>query len=322
MCSSSAMQGVSQLDLNNCDLPIHDLQRVFSCKYFNSLVTLELKGNRIDFGTFSEVLRKASFLSSLTEFALPRIIVENYQDLVNLFVEIANSSSNPLFLYKAGTTLYSHNQKSQGFDFHLKAAELGHLPSHHTIGRVFEKRKEHKEAFRWFKKSAKHGIMKSQYKIGSFYANGVGTEKNIRKAFKWTTRSAQQGYVRAQINLAVLFHFEPGYEDKEKNRFWLEKAVNQGDPGAMNDLGKFYTNRDEYEDLERALELFTRAEELGLKIATDNRLKIQLRLMDRGIVVGDEYEDEDDDDDEDEVDENVEDDDEYFEDVEDDEFIE
>lgn len=203
MCNSSAMQGVLELDMNNYDLSPEDLQHVLSCKNFTSLEILELKGKSIDFDTFRNLLPKASFLSCLNVFTLPSIKGGSCQEQVDLFVEIADTHS-PLFFRKAGNIMYANKMNSKGFDLYLKAAELGHSLSQYSIGREFEFRKDYNEAFKWFSKASQQGIVKSQCKLGSFYAKGKGTEKNVRKAFEWTIKAAKKGHVRAQYNLNLI----------------------------------------------------------------------------------------------------------------------
>lgn len=80
---------------------------------------------------------------------------------------------------------------------------------------------------------------------------------------------------------SILFRVEPGYEDTGMKIFWLEKAAQQDHPRAINDLGVSLTCGDEFEDLERALELFKRAESLGVKLASVNKLNLLEEMEDR-----------------------------------------
>ena len=51
----------------------------------------------------------------------------------------------------------------------------------------------YKEAARWFKESATHGLTDSQYNLAVLLEQGMGIEKNLKEAITWYAIAASQG---------------------------------------------------------------------------------------------------------------------------------
>lgn len=54
----------------------------------------------------------------------------------------------------------------------------------------------------WIKRAAENGNAYAEDALGSMYADGRGTEKDIANAMKWWTKAMQDGYQDARIHLS------------------------------------------------------------------------------------------------------------------------
>ena len=199
--------------------------------------------------------------------------------------------------------------KTKALKWFEKCAELGDVKCQFNTGYFYLKaigtKKNLKKAFYWFKKSADQGDKIGQFNVGIMYANGFGVDKNISKAIKWYLKSANQGYDKAQFNLGALYLLgENGVkQDMKKAYFWLNKAKEGGNSSAnrvldelsekksqIDDLSslkkmdkkhiakkqfhiayKYFTGNGVEKDINKAIELFTKA-------AEKNHLQAQVNL--------------------------------------------
>lgn len=88
----------------------------------------------------------------------------------------------------------------------LAAANQGDALAHFMVGVKYLKGKEVKkngrQAFEWFQKSADQSLAAAQFFLGKMYAKGKDIEKNDQKALEWLTKAAKQGYPVAKANRA------------------------------------------------------------------------------------------------------------------------
>ena len=86
----------------------------------------------------------------------------------------------------------------------------------------------------YYEKAAQLGNVEAQYKLGSFYEEGKGVEKNIELSFQWYEKAAHQGNADAQFALSVCYKKGRGIEENEKIAWeWCEKAAEQGNLRAL-----------------------------------------------------------------------------------------
>ena len=95
-----------------------------------------------------------------------------------------------------------------------------------------------------FRKSAEAGCTQALFKLGVFYYDGLGVQKDLRMAAKFFFQAARQGYVRAQYNLACLFEMGAvtGKADPEAAFYWFQQAARGGDAAAQRRTGECYLN--------------------------------------------------------------------------------
>jgi TPR repeat protein len=124
---------------------------------------------------------------------------------------------------------------------------------------------------RLYKESALVGNVEAQYRLGRVYnflgvVKSFSSDKNESKKYydntvNWLTKAAESGHTSAQFIIGLFYSNSANveYYDQDKARFWISKAARSGHSQAVAELGKLYKNT----DLERAVELFKKAEKAG-----------------------------------------------------------
>lgn len=127
----------------------------------------------------------------------------------------------------------------------MDKAENGDPQSQFSLGLLYdvglELKKDKKEAFGWYLKSANQGNAAAQNSLGSMYQAGDGVERDYAAAFSWYSKSAAQGYVEAYTNLA--FMFDEGFgvqQDKSHAVTLYTVGAEKGSVRAMLDLAISY----------------------------------------------------------------------------------
>lgn len=97
---------------------------------------------------------------------------------------------------------------------------------------------------------AEQGDALAQFRIGWFYAEGIGTSHSFDQAVEWYHRAAEQGLPYAQYELAMLLRLGLGTpKDEKQATIWFrearkqfEKAAAEGDAEAKYFLGLMYAD--------------------------------------------------------------------------------
>ena len=101
-------------------------------------------------------------------------------------------------------------------------------------------KKDKTEAFQWHLKAAECGDSGAQYDLGRCYyeGNGVGMDKS--EAVKWYRKSAEQGYAEAQRELCTCCSIGDGVaQDLEEAEKWCRKVMAQVDERAKSKLEQY-----------------------------------------------------------------------------------
>ena len=122
-----------------------------------------------------------------------------------------------------------------------------------------------KKAVKWYRRAAKKGLPIAQFKLGTCYTTGVGTQVDLNEGILWINKAAEQGFVVAQLVLGIYY-----YEGKEipqdfsEAAKWFRKAADQGDDVAQFCLAEcyFYGNGVP-QNFDKAVELYRKAAEQG-----------------------------------------------------------
>ncbi len=124
-------------------------------------------------------------------------------------------------------------------------AKQGDAWAQNYLGAMYEKGQvvlqNHKEAVKWFRKSAEQGLALAQDNLGAMHSNGKGVPQNHKKALKWYRMAAEQGFAPAQSNLGIMYFYGQGVPRDHKEAFkWIKKAAEQGNSQAEQILKPKY----------------------------------------------------------------------------------
>lgn len=129
--------------------------------------------------------------------------------------------------------------------WYRKAAESNNPVAKRRLARLLLNQTDseaHTEAAKWLKQAAEQQDAESQYWLGALYATGKGVKTDSDNMFKYYQQSAQNGYAPAQM--AVGYLLETGTAKIPRNDAeavkWYQKAAEQGDAGALYNLGLKY----------------------------------------------------------------------------------
>jgi tetratricopeptide (TPR) repeat protein len=113
------------------------------------------------------------------------------------------------------------------------------------------------------KSALKEAFAKTETPLGWFFA-GLWSVGDSRERFDFYKKSAEGGGSWGQANYGYYFRDGGQFVEKDREVFveWLEKAANQHNPRAMNVLGEWFREEEEYE---KALSYFRAAADLGWK---------------------------------------------------------
>jgi tetratricopeptide (TPR) repeat protein len=97
------------------------------------------------------------------------------------------------------------------------------------------------------------------------YENGNGVPQSFEKAAEWRQKAAEQGEAGAQNDLGVMYEYGQGVPQSfEKAAEWYQKAAEQGVADAQFNLGRlYYSGQGVSQSVEKAVEWFQKAAEQG-----------------------------------------------------------
>ena len=120
-------------------------------------------------------------------------------------------------------------------------ANRGDATAQDWLGAYRQRTHDIARAVFWYEKAARQGNVTAQNNLGTLYAKGVGTPKNLSQAAYWYRKAAEQGNATAQNNLGILYHEGQGVAKNDKIAAdWLSKAANQGNARAQYNLSELY----------------------------------------------------------------------------------
>ena len=119
-----------------------------------------------------------------------------------------------------------------------KLAEMVYPESLYELAEMFETGKgvpkNLSQAVHYYQLAASQDYFPAMLKLGEIFAQ-KNTYNDTEKSLQWYAYAAQKGEVQAQLYLADYYQNEQ--PDKEKAKYWLEKALHQLFPDAT-DLSK------------------------------------------------------------------------------------
>lgn len=135
-----------------------------------------------------------------------------------------------------GVEPFLNKDEKKGFEFDLKAADMGDPASMFIVATAYEKgigtAVDGKKAFEYYKKAADchHGIaFKAGIKIGDCYRDGIGVAKDEKKYFECCKHYAATRDADSMMKLGICYRDGVGVEkDEAKAKEWLDKAAAKG----------------------------------------------------------------------------------------------
>ena len=150
------------------------------------------------------------------------------------------------------------------------AADQGDPFAEENLGRAYFSRGEsgkvdYKIAAKYLHRSAKKGLVLSQYFLGTMYLNGHGVEQSNEEAFTWIRKSAENGFDVAQNDVASMYSNGQGTAVNEQEAIkWFKKSVAQNNTDAQANLGKRYLiGKGVVQNIHKAKRLLSKAAEKG-----------------------------------------------------------
>ena len=139
-----------------------------------------------------------------------------------------------------------------------KAALKGHIPAQYAFGKWYAHHytsyrdtvigswtydkydiiNDYDNAFIWVKKAADAGFPPAQMKLGYYYTEGKGVQKDLKQAFDWYLKAAMQDYDEATYEIGKRYHKGIGVtQDLSKAIEWYKKSDDYWAKDALKTLG-------------------------------------------------------------------------------------
>lgn len=172
----------------------------------------------------------------------------------------ANEKSDASAMVELGRILLGgqygiHRDQDAGLRWYEKAANLGNIEAIEGLGLIYQfdsivqydqAKSMHwlSMAIKYYVRSAAHNSVPAMLKIGKYYADGLGVERDLDTAYKWYRRAADRGSIKAMMSIADLYENDGDYSfsiDIPLARKWLEKADRLGSTLAAIELRRLST---------------------------------------------------------------------------------
>ena len=144
---------------------------------------------------------------------------------------------------ESGIEEYRKGNLIEGMQLLEKSAKQGYAPAQTTLAYILDAAEKDAEAFHWYQQAARHNDAAGLFGLGSMYARGEGTEKDLHKASQLIKQAAQLDYLRAiWVYANALEHGDIGLDPAPQTAVeWYLKAARLGDTDSMRRLKEAYT---------------------------------------------------------------------------------
>lgn len=178
--------------------------------------------------------------------------------------------------FENAVNFYLEQKYYKAFKIFDTLANQGNADAQYNLGMLYYTGKGIAQnkvlAFIWFDTASNAGHRLAQNKLGYMYEKGevVGTQDQV-KAFKEFLKSAVQNYDLAQLNLGMKYNNNIKEESLKRALFWYQKAADNGNTAAMNNLANmYYAGQTIPKDHEKAYNLYFKAAKRGDAVAQFN----------------------------------------------------
>jgi hypothetical protein len=187
-----------------------------------------------------------------------------------------NDNPDGIGQYKLGEIYYNSQNYTKAVEHYKKAAKKGYSKAEWKLGYCYENGQgvpqDYEAAASWYNIAALTGNVNAQNCLGIYYYKGQGVSQNYKKAIEWWRKAAERGDAAAQCNLGICYENGQGVsQNNEKAAEWYRKAAEQGEATAQCNLGICYKNGQGVpQDYEKAVYWYRKAAEQGDAIAQCN----------------------------------------------------
>lgn len=137
--------------------------------------------------------------------------------------------------------IVSKRNTKEAFKWFEKSAIQGNSGAQQQLGLFYESGtdpciRNTEKALEWYQKSADQGNNEAVFAIGRIYANGVDEQNpDVERAFQYFLQAAENGHPEAQYRVGVALYYGKGTEiDKQSALSWLGKSADQRNEAAWN----------------------------------------------------------------------------------------
>ena len=137
--------------------------------------------------------------------------------------------------------IVSKRNTKEAFKWFEKSAIQGNSSAQQQLGLFYESGTDPcirniEKALDWYQKSADQGNNEAVFAIGRIYTNGVDEQNpDFVRAFQYFLKAAESGHPEAQYRVGVALFYGKGTEiDKESALSWLNKSASQRNEPARN----------------------------------------------------------------------------------------
>ncbi len=154
----------------------------------------------------------------------------------------------PLLWLSAGPAYSADTLYDERFQEWRKKARHGNARAQYKLGNSYLHgngvRVDIKKAVFWFRKSAAQGNVKAAYRLGVIYYGNLDGSRNYSRAFKWFLKAASKGHGMSQYYLALMYKDGQGVrKDRERSARWARKAASSGIGKAKKLLASYNSTR-------------------------------------------------------------------------------
>lgn len=148
-------------------------------------------------------------------------------------------------------------------DWYTKGAKLGDTNCMNCLGNVYRKQENYSLAMKWYKKAANAEDKNddAMNSLGLMYSNGEGVKEDQEIAKEWWLKAANEENVEAMNNLGWYYEQKENYAQAF---LWYQKSAENGNEDGMFELGCAYDfGRGVLQNKRKAFELYKKAAEKG-----------------------------------------------------------
>ena len=109
----------------------------------------------------------------------------------------------------------------------------------------YDKKKDYKNALRFYKKASYYGETDATYLVGSYYENGYTGVRNLSLSYIWYQKGANQGNLKCLKRMALDYYTGNKYcpqDTATSKQYWISVYVKHPDPINEIELNKYFPN--------------------------------------------------------------------------------